>query len=162
MSANGYAKLRLQVMWNRLQAVVDEQAETLMRTAFAPIVRESGDLSAGVFDLEGRMLAQAVTGTPGHVNTMAEAVAKFFGPFPRAEMQAGDIYVTNDPWLGAGHLNDLVLVKPCFAREAGPGSVAAVITCAGPVVPRARSSAARNRESWWRREVVTKTFISGA
>ncbi len=106
--------LRLQVQWNRLQSVVDEQAGALMRTAFSPIVRESGDLSAGIFDVEGRMLAQAVTGTPGHVNTMASACANFFDVFPRDGMRPGDIYLTNDPWLGSGHLNDFVLVKPCF------------------------------------------------
>lgn len=106
--------LRLQVMWNRLQAVVDEQASVLMRTAFSPIVRESGDLSVGVFDVEGDMLAQAVTGTPGHVNTMASACRKFFQAFPPDEMRPGEIYLTNDPWLGAGHLNDFVLLKPCF------------------------------------------------
>jgi len=109
--------IRLQVMWNRLQAVVDEQAGVLMRTAFSPIVRESGDLSVGVFDLEGRMLAQAVTGTPGHVNTMAAACAKFFDAFPRQTMRPGDIYLTNDPWLGAGHLNDFVVLKPCFLGD---------------------------------------------
>ena len=63
-----------QVMWNRLLSVVEEQGQTLIRTAFSPIVRECGDISAGVFDLEGRMMAQAVTGTPGHVNSMAESV----------------------------------------------------------------------------------------
>jgi N-methylhydantoinase A/oxoprolinase/acetone carboxylase beta subunit/N-methylhydantoinase B/oxoprolinase/acetone carboxylase alpha subunit len=109
--------IQLQVMWNRLQAVVDEQAGVLMRTAFSPIVRESGDLSAGVFDAAGRMLAQAVTGTPGHVNTMASACQKFFETFPPREMRDGDIYLTNDPWLGAGHLNDFVLLKPCFHRD---------------------------------------------
>ena len=66
--------IRMQVMWNRLISVVEEQAMTLLRTAFSTSVREAGDLSAGVFDPQGRMLAQAVTGTPGHVNTMAEAV----------------------------------------------------------------------------------------
>ncbi len=106
--------LRLQVQWNRLQSVVDEQAGALMRTAFSPIVRESGDLSAGIFDLEGEMLAQAVTGTPGHVNTMASACANFFDAFPRDSMRPGDLYLTNDPWLGSGHLNDFVLVRPCF------------------------------------------------
>ena len=65
---------RLQVMWNRLLAVVEEQGQALIRAAFSPIVRECGDISAGIFDLQGRMLAQAVTGTPGHINTMAEAV----------------------------------------------------------------------------------------
>ena len=114
----GLAPLREQVMWSRLQAVVDEQAGTLMRTAFSPIVRESGDLSAGIFDLEGRMLVQAVTGTPGHVNTMATACAKFFDFFPKSKMRPGDIFLTNDPWLGAGHLNDFVLLMPCFHEGA--------------------------------------------
>lgn len=58
-------------MWNRLISVVEEQALTLLRTAFSTSVREAGDLSAGVYNAKGEMLAQAVTGTPGHVNTMA-------------------------------------------------------------------------------------------
>ena len=70
-----FEKIQMQIMWNRLISVVEEQAQTLLRTAFSPIVRECGDLSAGVFDLQGRMIAQAVTGTPGHVNSMAEAEA---------------------------------------------------------------------------------------
>jgi len=117
--------IRRQIMWNRLIAVVEEQAQTLMRTAFSPIVRECGDLSAGVFDLRGRMLAQAVTGTPGHVNSMAEAVKHFIRHFPLAEMQAGDIYITNDPWMGTGHLNDFVLTTPCFRN----GRLVALLSC---------------------------------
>ncbi len=107
-------RINLQIMWNRLIAVVEEQGQTLMRAAFSPIVRESGDISAGIFDLQGRMMAQAVTGTPGHINTMAAAVKHFVGIFPPETMVEGDIYLTNDPWLGSGHLNDFVLVKPCF------------------------------------------------
>ena len=108
--------IRLQIMWNRLIAVVEEQAQTLMRTAFSPIVRECGDLSAGVFDPSGRMLAQAVTGTPGHVNSMAESVKHFIRHFPLDSMNEGDIYITNDPWMGTGHLNDFVLTTPCFRQ----------------------------------------------
>ena len=63
--------IQAQIVWDRLLAVVEEQAQTLVRTAFSTTVREAGDLSAGVFDRCGRMLAQAVTGTPGHVNAMA-------------------------------------------------------------------------------------------
>ena len=106
-----------QIMWNRLIAVVEEQATTLIRTAFSTSVREAGDLSAGVYDRTGRMLAQAVTGTPGHVNTMAEAVGNFIEAIPRQEMYPGDTYVTNDPWLGTGHLHDITMVTPVF-REA--------------------------------------------
>ena len=109
----------MQIMWNRLIAVVEEQAQTLMRTAFSPIVRECGDLSAGVFDLHGRMLAQAVTGTPGHVNSMAESVKHFLRRFPLETMKPGDVYITNDPWMGTGHLHDFVVTTPLPGRQAG-------------------------------------------
>lgn len=103
-----------QVMWNRLLSVVEEQGQTLIRAAFSPIVRECGDISAGIFDYEGRMLAQAVTGTPGHINTMAEAVKTLRTLFPVEDMRPGDIYMTNDPWLASGHLNDFLLLMPVF------------------------------------------------
>jgi N-methylhydantoinase B/oxoprolinase/acetone carboxylase alpha subunit len=107
--------IRTQVMWNRLIAVVEEQAQALLRTAFGSVAREAGDLSAGVYDLQGRMLAQAVTGTPGHVNSMAAAVGHFMQRFPVSSMQSGDVFITNDPWLGTGHLFDYVVVTPVFA-----------------------------------------------
>ncbi|MDO8983981.1 hydantoinase B/oxoprolinase family protein [Cypionkella sp.] len=109
--------IRMQVMWNRLISVVEEQALTLLRTAFSTSVREAGDLSAGVFDPQGRMLAQAVTGTPGHVNTMAEAVLHFIAEIGRENMFAGDTYVTNDPWKGTGHLHDITMVSPSFLGD---------------------------------------------
>ena len=114
---NRSQQLSNQLMWNRLLSVVEEQAQTLIRTAFSPIVRECGDISAGIFDLEGRMMAQAVTGTPGHVNSMAESVKHFMKFFPIKEMNEGDIYITNDPWMGTGHLNDFVLTTPCFKNN---------------------------------------------
>jgi N-methylhydantoinase B len=101
-------------MWNRLIAVVEEQAQTMIRTAFSTTVREAGDLSAGIFDLRGRMMAQAVTGTPGHVNSMAESVGHFLKKFPANTMREGDHFITNDPWLGTGHLHDLTVVTPAF------------------------------------------------
>jgi N-methylhydantoinase B len=110
------SEIELQVMWSRLIAVVEEQAQVLLRTAFSAIVREAGDLSAGVFDRQGNMLAQAVTGTPGHVNSMAESVKHFIRAFPVETMQPGDIYITNDPWMGTGHLNDFVLTTPAFHK----------------------------------------------
>ena len=108
--------IQRQVMWNRLLAVVEEQAQTMIRTAFSTTVREAGDLSAGIFDLQGRMLAQAVTGTPGHVNSMMEGVGHFLRKFPADTLQPGDHLITNDPWLGTGHLHDLTVVTPAFHR----------------------------------------------
>lgn len=107
---------RLDIVWRRLVALAEEQAVALMRTAFSPIVREAGDLSAGIFDAGGRMLAQAETGTPGHVNTMAQAVGHFLRRFPPATMQPGDAFATNDPWLASGHLHDITIVGPCFHK----------------------------------------------
>ena len=114
MSKSALAAIRTQVMWNRLIAVVEEQAQALLRIAFGTITREAGDLSAGVYDRQGNMIAQAMTGTPGHVNTMATAVAHFFKHFPQDSMKPGDVYVTNDPWLGTGHLFDYVMLTPVF------------------------------------------------
>ncbi len=125
MSRNDVGLIDRQIMWNRLIAVVEEQAQVLMRTAFSPIVRECGDLSAGVFDRQGRMLAQAVTGTPGHVNSMAESVKHFIRHFPLETMKPGDAYITNDPWMGTGHLNDFVVTTPCFKN----GRLVALFSC---------------------------------
>ena len=119
--------LRDQIIWDRLIAVVEEQAQALIRTAFSTTVREAGDLSAGVFDLDGRMLAQAVTGTPGHVNAMAASVIAFLKRFPAEQMCDGDVYVTNDPWLGTGHLWDFTVVSPAFHKDRPVGLLAATI-----------------------------------
>ena len=129
-ASNGLSAIRRQIMWNRLLAVVEEQAQTLLRTAFSPIVRESGDLSAGVFDLQGHMLAQAVTGTPGHVNSMAESVRHFLEAFPTQSMAEGDVYCTNNPWKGTGHLNDLVVTTPAFHR----GRLVGLFSCTSHIV----------------------------
>ncbi len=124
------SEIHMQIMWNRLIAVVEEQAQTLIRTAFSNTVREAGDLSAGVFDLGGRMLAQAVTGTPGHVNAMAASVNFFLDKYPTEVMKPGDIYITNDPWKGTGHLHDLTVVTPTFKD----GKMVALFACTSHVV----------------------------
>lgn len=110
-------RIQTQILWNRLLAVVEEQAQTLVRTAFSTTVREAGDLSAGVFDTRGRMLTQAVTGTPGHVNAMAASVGFFLDRFPLSTLRPGDVLLTNDPWFGTGHLNDFTVVTPVFLES---------------------------------------------
>ncbi len=113
-----------QVMWNRLISVVEEQAQALIRTAFSASVREAGDLSAGVYDTSGQMLAQAVTGTPGHVNAMADAVGHFIRRIGYNNIFEGDIYITNDPWEGTGHLHDITVVTPSFHQSVHIGFLA--------------------------------------
>lgn len=103
---------QLEVLWSRLAAAADEQAAALVRTSFTPIVRDSGDLSAAVFDRHGRMIAQAVTGTPGHINSLASSMKHLLARFP--DSQPGDVLITNDPWLSSGQLNDFTVVTPVF------------------------------------------------
>ncbi len=105
----------LEILWSRLITVANEQAAALQRTSFTPIVRESGDLSAAVFDARGRMLAQAVTGTPGHINSLATSMHHFLKVFPPERLSPGDVLITNDPWQTSGQLNDLSVVTPVFA-----------------------------------------------
>ena len=110
-------QLVLEVLWNRLISVVNEQAAALMRTSFTSIVREAGDLSAGVFDRRGRMVAQAVTGTPGHINPMATCMHHFLAKYPAGSLRPGDVLITNDPWKTASQLNDITIVTPIFKGE---------------------------------------------
>ncbi len=114
MTTDALTRIHLHVMWNRLIAVVEEQAQTLVRTAFSTSVREAGDLAAAVFDRQGRMLAQAVTGTPGHINSLAAAVVHFLDAHPIDTMVPGDVFLTNDPWLTSGHQHDLTVATPVF------------------------------------------------
>ena len=106
--------ITLEICWSRLIGVVNEQAAALMRTSFTSIVREAGDLSAGVFDRRGFMVAQAVTGTPGHINSMALAMKHFLAAYPVDTLVPGDVLITNDPWKTSGHLNDVTICSPIF------------------------------------------------
>ncbi len=108
--------LTLEVFWSRLISVVNEQAAALVRTSFSPPVAEAGDLSACVFDARGYLLAQAVTGTPGHINSMANCIQHFLAAFPPESIRPGDVWITNDPWKTSGHLLDLTIVTPVFHR----------------------------------------------
>ena len=121
MTGNGLQaslqRIEFQVIWRRLIAIVEDQARILMKTAFSPVVRESGDLSAALFDPQGRMLAQAITGTPGHVNSTAAAVPHFLREYPPAVLKPGDHLITNDPWIASGHLHDVTVVSPVFLAD---------------------------------------------
>lgn len=109
-------QITLDILWSRLIATVNEQAAALIRSSFTSIVREAGDLSAGVFDRRGRMIAQAVTGTPGHINSMATGMIHFLDKFPVDSLSPGDVLVTNDPWKTASQLNDITIATPVFYK----------------------------------------------
>lgn len=119
--------ITLEVLWNRLVAIADEQAQTLIRTSFSTVIREAEDLSSAIFDRDGNMLAQALTGTPGHVNSLAIAVKHILKKFPLDAYEPGDVIITNDPWITTGHKNDITVATPVFYR----GRVEAVCASTG-------------------------------
>jgi N-methylhydantoinase B len=108
--------IELEIVWSNLISIVSEQAKALQRIAFSPIVREAGDLANALFDRQGRMVAQAVTGTPGHINSLAAAGRHFVDAFPTQTLRPGDVLITNDPWLSAGHFFDITVMLPAFHK----------------------------------------------
>lgn len=106
--------IELEICWQSLIATVNEQARALQRSAFSPIVREAGDLANAVFDRRGRMVAQAVTGTPGHINSLAMAVVNILAEHPVDTLEPGDVLITNDPYRTAGQLLDVTVLVPVW------------------------------------------------
>jgi N-methylhydantoinase B/oxoprolinase/acetone carboxylase alpha subunit len=105
--------IELEILWSNLIGIVSEQAKALQRIAFSPVVREAGDLASGLFDARGRMVAQANTGTPGHINSLSAAGYTLAQRFHN-QLVPGDIVITNDPWLSAGHFFDITVFCPIF------------------------------------------------
>ncbi len=102
-------------MWDRLLAIVEEQAQTILRTAFSSSAfRRRVTCRPASSILRGACWRRPSTGTPGHVNSMAQAVGHFLERFPLATMRDGDVYITNDPWLATGHLHDFTVVTPTY------------------------------------------------
>jgi N-methylhydantoinase B len=108
--------VELEILWSNLIGIVTERSKALQRIAFSPIVREAGDLACALFDLRGRMVAQANTGTPGHINSLAFAGAHLVRLF-EGQCEPGDVLITNDPWLSAGHFFDITILTPIYDGE---------------------------------------------
>jgi N-methylhydantoinase B len=106
--------VELEVLWGSLINTVNEQARALQRAAFSPIVREAGDLANALFDRSGRMVAQAVTGTPGHINSLAIAAREILSEYPPDSLEQGDVLITNDPYRTAGQLLDVTVLSPVW------------------------------------------------
>jgi N-methylhydantoinase B len=150
----------LEILWNRLLAICNEQQSTLMRTAFSTVVRESQDLACGVFDAKGRMIAQSQTGTPGHINAMATGVRHFLDVYPAGTLHPGDVLITNDPWLTAGQINDMTVLTPVFHTDNLVAYFAS--TCHAPDVGgRLLSAEAREVYEEGIRIPITKLFSKG-
>jgi N-methylhydantoinase B len=114
---NSLDPVQVEIMWNRLITILEEQAKTLIRTSFTSILADSEDLSAGLFDSRGNMIAQANTGTPGHINSMALGVQHFLKKFPEDTLYPGDVLIGNNAYEISGHLLDVTIVTPAFYKE---------------------------------------------
>jgi N-methylhydantoinase B len=151
----------LEVVANRLSSIVNEQQAALIRTAFSTVVRESEDLACGVFDSRGFMIAQSLSGTPGHINAMATGVRHFLAAYPPETLEPGDVLVTNDPWQTSGQVNDMTVVTPVFA--AGRAVAYFANTCHAPDIGgRVLSGEAREVFEEGLRVPIMKLFAHGS
>ena len=106
--------VELELLWRRLISLVDEAAAALVRTSFSTLVRESYDFSCIVTDAAGQSLVQATESIPSFIGTLPETVKHFLKFFPPETLYPGDVLITNDIWLGTGHLPDITVAKPIF------------------------------------------------
>lgn len=106
--------VEIELLWRRLISLVDEAAAALVRTSFSTLVRESYDFSCVVTDAAGQSLVQATESIPSFIGTLPETVKHFIRHFPEESLQPGDVLITNDLWLGTGHLPDITVAKPIF------------------------------------------------
>jgi 5-oxoprolinase (ATP-hydrolysing) len=113
--------IALEIMWSRLVTVVDEMWLTIIRTAFSLIIAESQDFACELLDPQGETLAHSPRAMPVFNLTLPRAVKALLARFPADTLQPGDMLVTNDPWLCAGHLFDIAVVSPVF--RGGPGTM---------------------------------------
>ena len=114
MSARPLDSASLKVLWTRLISIADEAAAALVRTSFSTVVRESHDFSCVLTDARGHSIAQATDSIPSFISTLPRTVRHFLREFPPQTLASGDVLITNDPWMGTGHLPDICVAKPVF------------------------------------------------
>jgi 5-oxoprolinase (ATP-hydrolysing) len=106
--------IALEIMWSRLVTVVEEMWLTVCRTAFSLVISEAQDFACELLDPEGETLAHSPRAMPVFNLTLPLAVKALLERYPAHTLKPGDVLVTNDPWLCAGHLFDIAVVTPCF------------------------------------------------
>ena len=104
-------------MWDRLISIVDEIISALIRTSFSLLVREGGDLSCVLFDAKGRSLAEGSFSSPSFVGTAPLTLGHMLAAYPAETLEPGDVLITNDPWMGTGHLFDVSVMQPAFRGD---------------------------------------------
>lgn len=116
-AAPTFDPVTLEVLWARLRSIVDEAAKVIVRTSFSTLSNEANDFSCVLTDVRGYSLAQNTSSIPSFIATLPATVRHFLREIGAANMKPGDVYITNDPWMGTGHLNDVCVVKPVFRKE---------------------------------------------
>jgi len=107
----------LEILWRRLISIVDEADSAVARTAFSSLLRDAHDYTCMFTDSKGRELAQGTFATPGQSGAMALGIKKIVKELPSETYGPGDVFITNDPWALAGHLNDVCVISPIFFQE---------------------------------------------
>ncbi len=107
----------LEILWRRLISIVDEADGAVARTAFSSLLRDAHDYTCMFTDRKGRELAQGTFATPGQSGAMALGIKDLIGKLSLEGYRPGDVFITNDPWLLAGHLNDVCVMSPIFFQD---------------------------------------------
>jgi N-methylhydantoinase B len=134
--------IELEILWKRLISVVDEAAAAFVRTCFSTLVRDGNDFAIVLTDAQGRSLAQSNMSLPGFIGCLPATVRHFLARFPAETMREGDVYITNDPWKGSGHIHDVTTVTPIF-RHGRLVAFAAVVSHLPDIGGRLRSNSSR-------------------
>jgi N-methylhydantoinase B len=108
--------IELEILWKRLISVVDEASAAFVRTCFSTLVRDGNDFAIVLTDAQGRSLAQSTMSLPGFIGCLPATVRHFLDKYPAATMKPGDVFITNDPWKGSGHIHDVTTATPIFHR----------------------------------------------
>jgi len=108
--------ITVEILWRRLISIVDEADSSVARTAFSSLLRDAHDYTCMFTDGRGRELAQGTFATPGQAGAMALGIKKIVTGLPVDSYKAGDVFITNDPWALAGHLNDVCVMSPIFYK----------------------------------------------
>ena len=126
MSGQAFDPVTLEILWRRLISIVDEADASVARTAFSSLLRDAHDYTCMFTDREGRELAQGTFATPGQSGAMALGIKGLVAKLPEDSLHPGDVFITNDPWALAGHLNDVCVMSPIFHRHVLAGFTACV------------------------------------
>ncbi|HTP95490.1 MAG TPA: hydantoinase B/oxoprolinase family protein [Burkholderiales bacterium] len=142
MARRRFDPVELEILWTRLISIVDEAAATFVRASFSTLVREANDFAVVLTDAQGRSLAQSSMSIPSFIGSLPATVKHFLERYPLATLEPGDVIISNDPWMGTGHIHDLNMVMPIF-RRGKVVAFAAVVSHLPDIGGRLRNSGIR-------------------